>query len=237
MEKVKSNIDHKDYMRMAMLKHEETFREQVSELHRLYRMQKVLMQSVQISQQKQERFLVETNNNKGFTIDYTTTNHEAAGQNSHFTDRKSHQSNISIMGLQQRPENIHVTKDGPIAGLYNSRLPQLSIGNSQDHVNNLVLDESEIELTLSLGPSAHNPRRRKMESGLESLSSSSSGSSQTRKTSPKSNTTSRLARGERQLTWGSSSNFPQGSDLEPGFSNGQPGNSPWLFQGLSLKST
>ncbi|XP_051141021.1 uncharacterized protein LOC127258270 isoform X2 [Andrographis paniculata] len=33
----------KEYMKMAMLKHEETFRHQVSELHRLYRIQKMLM--------------------------------------------------------------------------------------------------------------------------------------------------------------------------------------------------
>ncbi|KAM7516464.1 hypothetical protein LguiA_006047 [Lonicera macranthoides] len=33
----------KEYMKMAMLKHEETFREQVYELHRLYQIQKKLM--------------------------------------------------------------------------------------------------------------------------------------------------------------------------------------------------
>ncbi|XP_038681204.1 uncharacterized protein LOC119982011 isoform X2 [Tripterygium wilfordii] len=36
----------KEYMRMAMLKHEETFKEQVYELHRLYRIQKLLMKSI-----------------------------------------------------------------------------------------------------------------------------------------------------------------------------------------------
>ncbi|KAK0604714.1 hypothetical protein LWI29_018606 [Acer saccharum] len=35
-----------EFMRMAMLKHEETFKEQVYELHRLYRIQKILMRNV-----------------------------------------------------------------------------------------------------------------------------------------------------------------------------------------------
>ncbi|XP_073063823.1 uncharacterized protein [Primulina eburnea] len=36
----------KEYMKMAMLKHEETFRDQVNELHRLYRIQKMLMKEI-----------------------------------------------------------------------------------------------------------------------------------------------------------------------------------------------
>ncbi|CAK9180166.1 unnamed protein product [Ilex paraguariensis] len=36
----------KEYMKMAMLQHEETFREQVYELHRLYRIQKMLMKNI-----------------------------------------------------------------------------------------------------------------------------------------------------------------------------------------------
>ncbi|CAI9777509.1 unnamed protein product [Fraxinus pennsylvanica] len=36
----------KEYMKMTMLKHEETFREQVCELHRLYHMQKILMKDI-----------------------------------------------------------------------------------------------------------------------------------------------------------------------------------------------
>ncbi|GLU13466.1 hypothetical protein SLE2022_301020 [Rubroshorea leprosula] len=46
MEKLLRPYD-KEYMRMAMLKHEETFKEQVSELHRLYRIQKLLMKRIE----------------------------------------------------------------------------------------------------------------------------------------------------------------------------------------------
>lgn len=46
MEKLVRSCD-KEYMRMAMLKHEETFKQQVYELHRLYRIQKILMQNME----------------------------------------------------------------------------------------------------------------------------------------------------------------------------------------------
>uniref|UniRef100_A0A803N4E9 Uncharacterized protein n=2 Tax=Chenopodium quinoa TaxID=63459 RepID=A0A803N4E9_CHEQI len=100
----------------------------------------------------------------------------------------------------------------------------------------MVLDEGdEIELTLSLGPTTYNPTRRKngkSESG-QSISSSSTGSSQTRKTSPKNNTNNRSS--VTTTTWGG---FPQGSGIEPGFSNSQQNNNPpWLYQALSLKLT
>ncbi|XP_057788665.1 uncharacterized protein LOC131005659 [Salvia miltiorrhiza] len=45
MERLLNQYD-KEYMKMAMLKHEETFREQVYELHRLYRIQKMLMKDI-----------------------------------------------------------------------------------------------------------------------------------------------------------------------------------------------
>lgn len=46
MEKLLRPYD-KECMRVAMLKHEETFKEQVYELHRLYRIQKTLMKSIE----------------------------------------------------------------------------------------------------------------------------------------------------------------------------------------------
>ncbi|KAJ6678322.1 hypothetical protein OIU85_008868 [Salix viminalis] len=46
MEKFLKPCD-KECMRMAMLKHEETFKEQVCELHRLYRIQKIMMRNIE----------------------------------------------------------------------------------------------------------------------------------------------------------------------------------------------
>ncbi|KAG4973172.1 hypothetical protein AAZX31_11G048100 [Glycine max] len=46
MEKLIRPCD-KEYMRMTMLKHQDTFKEQVYELHRLYRIQKILMKNME----------------------------------------------------------------------------------------------------------------------------------------------------------------------------------------------
>uniref|UniRef100_A0A1J3I1R7 Uncharacterized protein n=1 Tax=Noccaea caerulescens TaxID=107243 RepID=A0A1J3I1R7_NOCCA len=48
MEKLLNPYD-KQYMKMAMLKHEETFKQQVYELHRLYEVQKILMKNMKIN--------------------------------------------------------------------------------------------------------------------------------------------------------------------------------------------
>ncbi|KAI8542051.1 hypothetical protein RHMOL_Rhmol08G0109200 [Rhododendron molle] len=47
----------KECMKMAMLKHEQTFKQQVFELHRLYRVQKSLMRSIKGSQPNRENQL------------------------------------------------------------------------------------------------------------------------------------------------------------------------------------
>ncbi|KAL0692106.1 hypothetical protein Bca4012_059286 [Brassica carinata] len=44
------NPYEKQYMKMAMLKHEETFKQQVYELHRLYQVQKILMKNMKINE-------------------------------------------------------------------------------------------------------------------------------------------------------------------------------------------
>ncbi|XP_043709450.1 uncharacterized protein LOC122658520 [Telopea speciosissima] len=49
MERILKPFD-KESMRMAILKHEETFKEQVYELHRLYRIQKMLMNNMKSSE-------------------------------------------------------------------------------------------------------------------------------------------------------------------------------------------
>ncbi|XP_022963328.1 uncharacterized protein LOC111463569 [Cucurbita moschata] len=50
MEKL-PEVNEKEFMRMAMLKHEETFKQQVHELHRLYRTQKTLMKNMEKNRQ------------------------------------------------------------------------------------------------------------------------------------------------------------------------------------------
>ncbi|XP_047318967.1 uncharacterized protein LOC124922277 [Impatiens glandulifera] len=56
MEKYLKPYD-KEFMKMAMLKHEETFKQQVYELHRLYQIQKALMRSMASQNQEGCRYI------------------------------------------------------------------------------------------------------------------------------------------------------------------------------------
>ncbi|XP_021714433.1 uncharacterized protein LOC110682409 [Chenopodium quinoa] len=249
METQKSNND-KEFMRMAMLKHEETFREQVSELHRLYRIQKVLMESVGVSQQQQqqkpqklERYPLVKSSQKAFTIGHYQQQLilQAQAQRDNIAKTKINHNDIMVGLNVMRPDNqvLLTSNGGPRPSQAYEYIAE-SKGNNNNNTKMMVLDEGdEIELTLSLGPTTYNPRRRKngkSESG-QSISSSSTGSSQTRKTSPKNNNTSTTTSRSSMTTttWGG---FPQGSGIEPGFSNSQQNNNPpWLYQALSLKLT
>lgn len=213
MEKVLQPYD-KEFMRMAMLKHEETFREQVYELHRLYRIQKMLMNStVEVRQQE----IRQKQDDQRDLTDQVISQRLAAVDNQRLEVQRNTNDRVGLRVADHHQERI-----------------------AESNNQSMMLEESDIELTLSLGPTTYNPKRRlrtdKSESG-QSVSSSSTGSSQTRKTSPKNSTST------RDFTWrGNSSNsisnntFPhQGSESDPGFSNGQQNNPPWMFQALSLK--
>ncbi|XP_052198145.1 uncharacterized protein LOC127805023 [Diospyros lotus] len=81
MEKLLNPYD-KQYLKMAMLKHEETFKQQVYELHRLYRIQKVLMKSIKNGRpngQNQERW--GSGNGISLTTDQINDNHHRVHQN------------------------------------------------------------------------------------------------------------------------------------------------------------
>ncbi|CAI9758502.1 unnamed protein product [Fraxinus pennsylvanica] len=60
MEKLLNSYD-KEYMKMAMLKHEETFREQVCELHRLYQIQKMLMRETAKNGRNTQDYVINSN--------------------------------------------------------------------------------------------------------------------------------------------------------------------------------
>lgn len=203
----------KEFMRMAMLKHEEIFREQVYELHRLYRIQKMLMNST--VEVKQHEIRQKQDDDQRDLTDQIISKRSVAVDNQRLEVQRNMSDQVGLRVADHHQERI-----------------------AESNNQSMMLEESEIELTLSLGPTTYNPNPRprtdKSESG-QSISSSSTGSSQTRKTSPK-NSTSTL-----DFTWGKSNSisnntFPhQGSESDPGFSNGQQNNPPWMFQALSLK--
>ncbi|KAI3785128.1 hypothetical protein L1987_44240 [Smallanthus sonchifolius] len=68
MEKFVQPYD-KEFMKMALLKHEETFKEQVYELHRLYQIQKMLMKNLQSSRHNHQENICFNNYQQNNKID------------------------------------------------------------------------------------------------------------------------------------------------------------------------
>ncbi|CAG7860516.1 hypothetical protein BRARA_I00850 [Brassica rapa] len=80
------NPYEKQYMKMAMLKHEETFKQQVNELHRLYQVQKILMENMQINKGNNVSSGLETFNR---TVDHETdrlARRDSGGNNTDIMD-------------------------------------------------------------------------------------------------------------------------------------------------------
>ncbi|KAI3777157.1 hypothetical protein L1987_46952 [Smallanthus sonchifolius] len=70
----------KECMKMAMLKHEETFKEQVYELHRLYQIQKILMKNIQSSRHNYNYNYQEQKNKTDLEQPATTKDYDHATQ-------------------------------------------------------------------------------------------------------------------------------------------------------------
>ncbi|KAL5755061.1 hypothetical protein ACOSP7_023281 [Xanthoceras sorbifolium] len=140
-----------EFMRMAMLKHEETFKEQVYELHRLYRIQKILMKNVENSRPSGRRSQELWNSNNRISFKQTNYQH---------------------VNMQHRP-SMKLDLEQPAAGNY--------IADSNGNGMLEVIDESEIELTLGPTSYSRRKKKPEMspptsDSG-PSFSSSSTGSS------------------------------------------------------------
>lgn len=147
----------KEVMKLAMLKHEETFKEQVHELHRLYRIQKSLMRSI-----NQERW----HSGSGICLRQINEYRQLD-----LNQRRGHHGHTG-----QRPELNLDLQQQPAEGQYVS---------GSDRRNGAVEIEDESAIELTLGPPSYNPARKKKldtppasDSG-RSFSSSSTGSSHT----------------------------------------------------------
>ncbi|XP_057960360.1 uncharacterized protein LOC131152621 [Malania oleifera] len=221
MEKLLKPYD-KECMKMAMLKHEETFKKQVYELHCLYQTQKTLMKNFESSMPNRRSLEIwDSKNGIGSCQNFSNSNHH----------RDTEQKQRKKLDLERPAEEYIAGSDG-------------------DEMQEIE-DESEIELTLGL--SSYNPRKKAADTTLTSdsgpsFSSSSTGSSHTRRTSP--GTQQRTITAKEELNssgWG----HMQVNDMNPGFQSGrkisidveeqlrqerlkQP---PWLFQVLGLNMT
>ncbi|KAG2724200.1 hypothetical protein I3843_01G006900 [Carya illinoinensis] len=211
----------RECMRLAMIKHEETFKEQVSELHRLYRIQKMLMRDIRSNRPKiarsQER-LWNLKNELGFI------------QNSNYHQRDAEPDKPQRKLDLEQPAEHYIAEPDDGEGVLE------------------LIEESEIELTL--GPSNYN-RWKKPETPLTSdsgpsFSSSSTGSSQINRTSSWIHqiTRDQLTGYELGLvkvpdmTSGYHSRSKNNIDVEEQQLRQERLNqAPWLFQVLSLNMT
>ncbi|MQM19567.1 hypothetical protein Taro_052573 [Colocasia esculenta] len=114
----------KEYMKTAILKHEQTFREQVSELHRLYRVQKMLMRDVKRNSLKRPETYGHPNDGG---VDRWHSGNNGSSFRSH--------------GAQERPRRA----------LDLERPAEEYMEDDCDNTTSELEDENEIELTLATG--------------------------------------------------------------------------------------
>ncbi|GMY11878.1 hypothetical protein FCV25MIE_07117 [Fagus crenata] len=219
MEKLTKPYD-RECMRMAMLKHEETFKQQVYELHRLYQIQKMLMKNMERS--RPNGWSQELWNLKN-ELSFNQTNHDHGAQ---------HKPQIKKLDLERPAEEYIADSNG-------------------DGVLEII-DESEIEIELTLGPSSYN-RMKKPETPLTSdsgpsFSSSSTGSSHINRTSSwthkRKDTTRQELNGHEprlvqvpDMTIGYQSRSSNNIDVEEQFRQDRLNQPSWFFQVLSLNMT
>ncbi|CAI0430510.1 unnamed protein product [Linum tenue] len=185
MERVLKPYD-KEYMRLAMLKHEETFRQQVYELHKLYRIQKLMMRSSgKPNKTMPHNHQIPSNNHQDFWKISSRINGFSFNSRNNIIDapppnQRHHDKLAMELDLERQAEEFAESN-----------------GRGGNHVEKqrngtVIMEECEIELTL--GPASFCPSRKKpcreeaaltSESGGGSLSSSSTGSSQINRRSNK----------------------------------------------------
>ncbi|XP_072992127.1 uncharacterized protein [Typha latifolia] len=158
METYRQHYDKK-YMKMAMLQHEETFKQQVHELHRLYQIQKLLMRDMKNAETKRQSASANTQNNP-----------EKSAENEAGSDKSSYsyfeQRKPSRMLDLELPAEEHTEEDNGDVML-------------------VVDEESDLELTLAIGSTQS--QRRKQETSITSDSGTSFSSSSTESSDPKLN--------------------------------------------------
>uniref|UniRef100_A0ACD5X8Y0 Uncharacterized protein n=1 Tax=Avena sativa TaxID=4498 RepID=A0ACD5X8Y0_AVESA len=159
MEQVLGHCD-KDTLKMAMLKHEETFRQQVHDLHRLYRIQKLLMRDLKREIRSQQRSLSTSPNGSGGGAEYNY-GHRASALDVCSYEQQWHGPAATRRG-SHAPRAAHAQQ----AALLECAAAQLSPEATDD-------EAAELELTLAVGNGAKKRYSNGGYSPGESFSSSS----------------------------------------------------------------
>ncbi|XP_020213369.1 uncharacterized protein LOC109797671 [Cajanus cajan] len=208
MEKIVRSCD-KEYMRMAMLKHEETFKEQVYELHRLYRIQKLLMQNMEA------RRGVEVREEEWFFKNAISLTHKGA--------QEKPQMKFDLE--QPAEEHIAESENGVVEVIDESEI-ELTLGpssyNRRKKVETSLTSDSGHSLSSSTSGSSHINKTR------------CHGSRKTREDS--SGSIIRLVQVPGS-TPGCQSGIRNNFDIEEQLRQERLKQSPWLFQVLNLNMT
>ncbi|PWZ52621.1 hypothetical protein Zm00014a_026965 [Zea mays] len=156
----------KDTLKVAMLKHEETFRQQVHELHRLYRIQKLLMRDLKRGLKSQRNLSTSPNGscteyNRGAlamcAYDYEHR-YAARGRGGH----------VAAAMPTPRPA-LSLDVAAPVVEYVRSAEEEEDDDDEAEETD----DDAELELTLAVGGAGAKKRYGEYPSGGESLSSSS----------------------------------------------------------------
>ncbi|KAK3145988.1 hypothetical protein QOZ80_3BG0260110 [Eleusine coracana subsp. coracana] len=213
---------------MAMLKHEETFRQQVHELHRLYRIQKLLMRDLNRELKSQRN--VSTSHNGGDSI---TEHRRGAFGVCSYEQRYATRGRGHVVAAAMAAPRTALSLDVlPPAAVEYVR----STEDDDDDEAEETDDEAELELTLAVGGGCGGGGAKKRygeyPSGGESHSSSSTESDVLL-------TASQEWRQARRVAAGSPCHFKMrpaaGLEAEDGVGMQPPPPPPLLFHWLSLK--
>ncbi|RAL40735.1 unnamed protein product [Cuscuta campestris] len=143
MEKILNPYDM-EYMKMAMLKHEETFKQQLYELHRLYKTQKILMKGTR----KQKRAIREGGGGDESELELTlgpSCYHRRSGKNTTFSSSSSSLSFSSTEELKWGVDELPEAFDRSFHGGGQNRpnvedVQQFGLNNSPWHFQALSLN-------------------------------------------------------------------------------------------------
>ncbi|XP_077216458.1 uncharacterized protein LOC143851022 [Tasmannia lanceolata] len=215
MERLPKQFD-KESMKMAMLKHEETFKEQVYELHRLYRIQKMLMNDMKGFELK--RSPISSRPHDCDSERWNSENETSLQREKYlYKDQQHTQRTIDL----ERPAEDYIEDDGGDVMLQSAQ-------------------ETDIELRLGWGCS----QMKKEETLLTSDSRPSFSSSTTsNRTSQKRNTRDKLTGNDWRLIQIPDINISFQSEkknafaIEEQFRQERLNQPPWLFHVLSLNMT
>ncbi|MCD7459358.1 hypothetical protein HAX54_040685 [Datura stramonium] len=208
MEKLLNPYD-KEYMKMAMLKHEEIFREQVYELHRLYQTQKLLMKNMSSSTSSRPQQVKEHHH-----IDNVDSNKKVAAARTQCIDLEIRPSDEDHIAESVGDEETELELTLGLSSYNNRRRKTVAINNSDLAPSFSASSNSTGSASSQIKRSnlARNPIRN-----------------EGHKWGPISNSTSNFQLGGRTQ---SNQNVDQDQYRQDSLNN-----PPWLFQVLSLNMT